>query len=248
MTALLAIAKRELFSLWVTPLAWILLGLFTLLNGATFVTIVTTLTETTENVIDLGPIQAFYGQSVFIPLGYLVFCPVLTMRSLAEERRSGTAETLLCTRASATAIVLGKYLALVLTYVALWTPTLLYPFILRETGQVEWPVVASSYLGVLGLGLGFLSIGLFTSALSTNQLIAAALSSAIVCLLLLCGVAAQLFVESPLHDIFSHLSVQAQLAEMAQGVVSSSRLVFSITLITLPLFFATRAVESWRDA
>jgi ABC-2 type transport system permease protein len=217
------------------------------LNGAAFVTIVTTLSETTESVIDLGPMQAFFGQSVFVPLGYLIFCPVLSMRSLAEERRSGTAETLLCTRATATTIVLGKYLALALTYVALWVPTLLYPVILRQTGQIEWPVVASSYLGVLCLGLGFLAVGVFTSALSTNQLIAAALSGTIVVIYLLCGVAAQLFVDTRLHDVFLYLSVQAHLAEAAQGIVSLARLIHGMTLIALPLFLAVRAVERWRN-
>lgn len=248
MTALWAIAKRELFSLWVTPLGWLLLGLFTLISGGAFVTVCTALSETTEHLLDLGPVQAFYGQSVFVPLGYLVFCPVLSMRSLSEERRQGTAETLLSTRATATAIVLGKYLALSLTYVALWLPTLLYPVILRQTGQIEWPVVASSYLGVLSLGLGFLAIGVLTSALTTNQLIAAALSGAVVLFYLLSGVGAQLFIDTRFQDVFRYLSVQSHLAEFAQGIVSLGRLVHAITLLVLPLFLAIRVVEGWRDA
>ncbi|MGC4064554.1 MAG: hypothetical protein QM784_07910 [Polyangiaceae bacterium] len=247
MSAVIAIAKRELLSLWVTPLAWLLLGLMTALNGAAFVAIVTTLQETTESVIDLGPTQAFFGQSVFVPLGYLIFCPVLTMRSLSEERRSGTAETLLSTRASATAIVLGKYLSLVATFVVLWLPSVLYPVILRNTGTIEWTVVASSYLGVLGLGFGFLAVGLYASALSSNQLVAAAVSGAVIAFFLVCGVAERLFLEGPLHAIVSHVSVQSLLTEFAQGIVSSKRLVFMTSLVLVSLFFAARAVERWRD-
>lgn len=247
MTALIAIAKRELFSLWVTPMGWLLLGLFTLLNGAAFVAIVTTLSDTTTSVIDLGPVQAFYGQSVFVPLGYLVFCPVLTMRSLSEERRQGTAETLLSTQATSTSIVLGKYLALAVSYLILWLPSILYPFILRDTGHVEWAVVFSSYLGVLGLGLGFVAVGLLTSAMTTNQLVAAALASSIILLFLLAGVAEQLFVDSRLQPLFSALSVQAHLTEATQGVVSLKRLIHALSLIALPLFLAVRAVEQWRE-
>jgi ABC-2 type transport system permease protein len=243
----LAIAKRELLSLWVTPLAWLLLGLLTALNGAAFVAVVTALQETTDSVIDLGPTQAFFGQSVFVPLGYLIFCPVLTMRSLSEERRSGTFETLLSTRASATAIVLGKYLSLVSTFVILWLPSVLYPVILRNTGVIEWPVVASSYVGVLGLGLGFLAVGLHASALSSNQLVAAALSGAVISAFLICGVAERLFLDGAMHALFAHLSVQSLLAEFAQGIVSTKRLVLMTSLVVLPLFFAVRAVEHWRD-
>lgn len=248
MIPLWAIAKRELLSLWVTPLAWLLLFVFTLLNGAAFITVITALSDTTASFLDLGPVQAFYGQSVFVPLGYLVFCPILAMRSLAEERRQGTAETLLSTRATSTMIVLGKYLALAVTYVTLWVPTLLYPWILRQTGHIEGTVVASSYLGVLSMGLGFLAVGVLTSALSTNQLISAALCGAFILLYLLCGVGAQLFAGTRLYDVFYYLSVQAHLTEFAQGIISRGRLLHSLTLITLPLFLAVRAVENWRDA
>ena len=247
MSPTFAIAKRELYALWVTPLAWILLGLFTLLYGAALITILTTLLETTDNVIDLGPMQAFFGQSIFIPLGYLIFCPALSMRALAEERHRGTAETLLSTRATATHIVVGKYLALAITYIALWTPTLLYPTILRNAGLVEWSVVASSYFGVIGLGLGFLAIGLLASAATNNQLVSAALSSALVFLFLLAGTAEQLTQDTPLHIWFYHLSVQAFLAETAQGILSLKRVVYVVTLTALPLFLATIAVERWRN-
>jgi ABC-2 type transport system permease protein len=247
MKALIAIARRELFSLWVTPLGWLLLGLFTLLNGAAFVAIVTALSESTQSTIDWGPMQAFYGQSIFVPLGYLVFCPVLTMRSLSEERRQGTAETLLSTQATSTSIVFGKYLALAVSYLILWLPSLLYPFILRNTGHVEWTVVLSSYLGVLGLGLGFVAVGEFASSITTNQLVAAALSSALILLFILAGVAEQLLVDSPLRPIFLSFSVQAHLTEAAQGIISLRRLVHAATIILLPLFLAVRAVERWRE-
>lgn len=247
MTAALAIAKRELYSLWVTPLAWVLLGLFTVLNGAAFVATLTTLLDTSLLSIDLGPMQAFFGQSVYVPLGYLIFCPVLTMRSLAEERHRGTAETLLCTSASGAQIVLGKYLALSVTYIALWVPTLAYPVILRDTGFVEWPVVLACYMGVIGLGLGFIAIGVLASAVTRNQLVAAALSGGLVFLFLLSGTAEQLTQESTFHAWFHHLSVQALLAESAQGILSVKRAVFALTLIAVPLMVAGRVVENWRE-
>jgi ABC-2 type transport system permease protein len=243
-----SVARRELFSLWVTPLAWLLLCSFLLMNGAAFIATLGSMLAFGSNGIDVGPLQAYYGQSIFIPLGYLLVCPLLSMRTLAEERRSGTAELLLSAPISSTGIVVGKYLALAITYVGMWLPTLLYPFILRDTGQVEWAVVATTYLGVIGLGLGFIGVGLLSSALAANQLVAAVTSGTLIFLLMLCGVGEQVYQEGPLHTLLSHLSIQSHLTECAQGILSLRRLAYLATLIVLPLFLAARAVERWREA
>jgi len=248
MAGVWSVARRELFSLWVTPLAWLLLCAFLLMNGAAFVATLGSLTAFGMNGIDVGPLQAYYGQSIFIPLGYLLVCPLLSMRTLAEERRTGTAELLLSAPISSASIVVGKYLALAFTYLGMWLPTLLYPFILRNTGHVEWAVVASSYIGVVGLGLGFLGVGVLTSSLTTNQLLAAVFSGTLVFLLMLCGVGEQIYQDGPWHAVLAHLSIQSLLTECAQGIVSTRRLVYLATLVVLPLFLAARAVDRWRDA
>lgn len=242
-----AVARRDLFSLWVTPLAWLLLCAFLLMNGAAFATVVGSLATLDTAGIDVGPVQAFFGQSVFVPLGYLLVCPLLSMRALAEERRAGTAELLLSSPIGAASIVLGKFCALAITYAALWLPTLLYPFVLRDTGYIEWPVVATTYFGVIGLGLGFVSVGLWVSALTETPILAAAIAGASVFLFLLCGVAEQLVATGLTHEILAHLSVQSCLTECSQGILSLRRLLYLMTLIVLPLFLAVRAVENWRE-
>lgn len=248
MSGLWAVLRRELFSLWVTPIAWVLLCAFLLMNGAAFTAMLGSLVAFGSSGIDLGPLQIFFGQSVFLPLGYVLVCPLLAMRTLAEERRSGTAELLLSSPIGSAQIVIGKYLALCLTYIGMWLPTLLYAFILRDTGQIEWAVVTTSYVGVLGLGLGFIAIGSFASAVTSNPLIAAMSAGTFIVLLLLCGVAEQVYADGNLHELFSHVSIQALLSECAQGVLSLRRLVYMTTLIVVPLTFTIRAVDHWRDS
>ena len=247
MSGVLSIARRELFGLWVTPLAWLLLCAFSFVNGAAFIATLSSYANFDAGAIDVGPLQAFYGQSIFVPLGYLLLCPLLSMRTLSEERRAGTAELLLSAPLTSASIVIGKYLALAVTYVAMWLPTLLYPVILRNTGQVEWPVVATSYLGVIGLGLGFLGFGVLTSAITTNQLLAAVFSGTMIFVLMLCGVGEQLYTAEPLHSLFSQLSIQSLLSECAQGIVSVRRVVYIVSWIVLPLFWAGRVVDGWRE-
>lgn len=247
MTLIWAVARRELLSLWVTPLAWSLLCAFSLINGAAFVATLNSLVTFGAAGIDVGPTQAFYGQSIFVPLGYLLLCPLLTMRSLAEERRAGTAELLLSSPLSSGQIVMGKYLALSITYLCMWLPTLLYPYILRDTGYIEWRVVGASYVGVIGLGLGFVSVGLLASAAVRNQLVAALLNGTLIFALLLSGLAEQTYQDEPLHSLLSQLSIASLLAECGQGILSLQRLVYLASLVALPLFLATRLVERWRD-
>ncbi|HEX3855232.1 MAG TPA: ABC transporter permease, partial [Polyangiaceae bacterium] len=148
MNGFLAIYRREVLSLWVTPLAWVLLTVFLLLQGAIFYSIITHFASMTEVSVDTGPLQAYFGQeSIFLLMTLLLVCPALTMRVFAEERRSGTIEALLTAPVTAASVVLGKYAALLTTYALIWAPTLLYVVILRKTGIVDWGVVGSSYLG-----------------------------------------------------------------------------------------------------
>jgi ABC-2 type transport system permease protein len=248
MTALGAIIRRELLALWVTPLGWVLLVAFLLLEGGAFAAIVTALSVSTDASLDVGVTQAFYGQSVFVPLSYLLLCPALTMRAFAEEKQRGTLDVLLGAPMASVTIVLGKYLAALLSFLLFWSTTLFFPLVLRQTGQIEWSVVASSYVGILAVGAGFLSLGVLASALSSSQFVALALSSTTIFALVLFGVGEQVLEEGYINALFSHVSIQSQLAESSQGLLSLSRFVFDATLVLLPLVAATRLVNSWRTS
>ena len=95
MSGALAIFRRELLGLWVTPLAWVMLVVFLLIQGLSFYSIVVHVSSMTSASIDSGPVQAYFGQSIFLLVSLLLVCPALTMRVFAEERKSGTIEALL---------------------------------------------------------------------------------------------------------------------------------------------------------
>lgn len=246
MTGFLAVFKREMLSLWVTPLAWVLLVAFLLIQGLSFYSIVLHITSMTQLAIDQGPVQAYFGQSIFVLVSLLLVCPALTMRLFAEERRSGTIESLLTAPVTPAAVVLGKYLATLATYVALWAPTLLYIVILRDTGSVDWPVVGSSYLGVLGVGAGYLALGTLMSAMTKSQLLAFLLTALVQFGLFILGIGEYIFEPGFLHSLSSHVSVLTQMDEFSKGVVDLRRLVFDASLVGLPLFVTVRVVDSWR--
>lgn len=246
MSGTLPIFRREMLSLWVTPLAWVLLVVFLLIQGLSFYSIVVHVSSMTSASIDSGPVQAYFGQSIFLLVSLLLVCPALTMRVFAEERRSGTIEALLTAPVTPAGVVFGKYLATLATYVAMWLPTLLYILILRNTGQVDWRVVGSSYLGVFGVGAGYLAVGTLMSAMTRSQLTAFVLTMLVIFGLFILGIGEYVFDAGPLRDVSTHVSVLSQMDEMSKGIVDLRRLVFDGTLVALPLFVTVRVVDSWR--
>ncbi|HTB63499.1 MAG TPA: ABC transporter permease [Opitutales bacterium] len=146
-----------------------------------------------DSELHSDPPTTLYFRMFFIPVFFVV--PLLTMKSLAEERRFGTLETLLTTPASALEIVLAKYFAAYLFYVALWALTLLFPWIaitylhanqpdspLRDTGSL-----IGGFLFVCFSGLLYIAIGVFASSLTRNTLVAGMLSFSMLFVLIIGG-------------------------------------------------------------
>lgn len=240
------IFKRELFAAFVTPLAWVVITAFLLVQGVHFFLIVTHFANQAELSADSGPVQAFFGQTILLYLPLLFICPLLTMRSFAEERRSGTIETLLTAPVSTVGVVLAKYAAALVTYVAMWAPTALYMVIVGRSGEVDWRVVGSSYLAILGVGGGYLAIGTMTSALTKSQLLAAVTSAMCLVLLFFVGIGEFIIVDGPGHELCAYVSVWSQMNDFSKGIVDLRRLVLDASLIVLPLFVTVRAVDAWR--
>lgn len=246
MSGMLAILRRELLSFWVTPLAWVMLVAFLLLQGLSFQLTVEHFAKFTTLSVDYGPVQGYFS-SPFIPLTLLLICPALPMRLFAEERRTGNMDALLSAPVSAVAIVFGKYMATLISYALLWLPTLMYVVILRNVSEIDWGVTGCSYLAVLAIGASYLGIGTLCSALTRSQLTALLLTLLLVFGLFLLGIGERIFDPGPLLDIASHVSMLSQMEELSKGVIDLRRIVFDVSTVGLSLFLTTRLVESWRS-
>jgi len=241
------IYKRELFAFFVTPLAWVLITVFLVVQGMNFFWIVDTFATRTDAMSDQTPLQAFFGNTVLLYLVLFLLVPPMTMRLFAEERRSGTIESLMTAPVSSVAVVLAKYAAVVTTYAAMWAPTLLYVVILRRAADVDWDAAAAAYLGVMIVGAGYLAIGLLMSALTKSQFLALVLTALVILGLFILGIGEFIAREGSLaKDVCQHVSVWAQMTDFSSGVIDSRHLVFCGTLVVLPLFMAVRVVDAWR--
>ncbi len=247
MSSFWPIFKRELFAFFVTPLAWVLITVFLLVQGMHFFLLVDHFASVGQAASDQTPLQAFFGNTVLLYVVLFLLVPPMTMRLFAEERRSGTIESLMTAPVSSVAVVLAKYGAVLTTYLAMWAPTALYLVILRQTGDVDLHVAASAYLGVLLVGATYLAIGLLMSAITKSQFLALVLTALLVLALFILGVGEFVTKEGTLmHAICAHVSVWAHMNDFASGIVDSRRLVFYLSVSGLCLFTTVRAVDAWR--
>lgn len=241
------IYKRELFAFFVTPLAWVLITVFLLVQGMHFFLLVDHFASAGQTLSDQTPLQAFFGNTVLLYLVLFLLIPPMTMRLFAEERRSGTIESLMTAPVSSVAVVLAKYGAVLTTYVAMWAPTVLYLAILRQTGELDWNAAAAAFLGVFLVGAGYLALGTMMSAITKSQFLALVLTALVILALFILGIGEFVTRDGTLmHDVCAHVSVWAHMNDFASGVVDSRRLVFYGSLVFVPLFSTVRAVDAWR--
>lgn len=242
MSGVATIAARELRSYFFSPLAWVVATGFLFINGLWFQLILDYLNDPRAQAT-MTPLQVFFsGFGFWISL--LFVGPVLTMRLLAEERRTGTLEMLLTAPVTEGRVVLGKFLGALLFYAFLWVPTLAYVAILARELPLDWGPVGASYLGALGIGALYLSIGTFTSSLTRNQVIAAVAAFALTFLTFVPAFLDGLVNDPGVRDVVGYLNLLQHMDEFGKGIVDTRRLVYYLTGTGLFLFLASRAVEA----
>ncbi len=246
MSAFLATLSRELRAYFFSPLAYIVMAVLLVVNGFVFWLIVSFLSDPRASTG--APLELFFGQTFFFWLILLFMTPVLTMRLLSEERRSGTIEVLMTAPITEAQVVLGKYVAALSFYIALWVPTLAYAGVIARYSTVDWGPVASGYLGIVGVGALFLAVGVLASAVTRSQLIAALLTFVILVPMFTFGLLENLINNEIAKQIFGYLNLWQHMDDFAKGIVDSRRLVYYASATVFLLFLATRtlAVKKWR--
>ena len=246
MRGLLAVLGRELRAYFFSPLAYIVLTFFLLVQGYYFSLIIAYLSDPRASAGK--PLELFFGQTIFTWLVLLFAGTFLTMRLISEELRSGTIETLMTAPVTETQVVLGKYFAAFVFYLFLWAPTLVYVAIVRAATPVDWGPIAASYLGIVGIGALFLSVGVFASATSKNQIVAAIVTFTCLLVLFSAGLMENLFQGEVAKKILGHMNLWQHMDDWSKGIVDTRRIVYYLTGTGFFLFLTGRALaaKKWR--
>lgn len=232
------IAYRELKSFFVSPIAYVVSALFLVAMGYLFSLILI-------NTRDAS-LRNTFSNMVFV---LLLLAPALTMKLLADEQRMGTIELLLTSPVHDWQVVVGKYLSSLILYAVMFVgPTLYYVLILKVFGDPDFGPIITGYLGILLLGASFLAIGVFTSSLTQNQVIAYVAGLVILILLWIADAAGGIAGFGPVANALSYLAITQHYDNFFRGIVDSADIVYSLSIVAVSLFLATQILQTrrWR--
>jgi gliding motility-associated transport system permease protein len=240
---LFAIVGREWRAYFFSPLAYVILTAYMFLNGWIFSRIVAFLSTPGAPHERFLPLMF---TNTFFWIFTLFIVPILTMRLLAEERRSGTLEVLLTSPVSEATVVLGKFLGALGFFLVLWIPSLIFIVYLRSQTAVDLGSVASGYLGITLIGAYFLSIGTFASTLTRNQILAAILAFAMLIPIFSVGLFAS-GADPGRQNLIGYLNVWDHMDEFARGVVDTRRLVYYLSAMAFFLLLSSVTLASKKE-
>ena len=241
MRALAAIVKREFFSYFVSPLAYVVLTAFLLINGYVFYAILLALNapETPRTAL-----MSLFFTNVFYWIFMMLISAIISMRLLSEERKSGSIEALLTAPVSEGTVVAGKFIGGWCFFLFLWLPTVLYALLLARHGSVDPGPVAAGYLGIALIGAVFISAGTFASAVTKNQIVAAIIGFVFILGIFIAGVFKDFVTDPVLRDTLSYLNLLEHMEDFARGIVDTRRLIYCASTVVFFLFLSTRALDA----
>lgn len=242
---MITVARRELAAYFRSPVSYLVLTLFLLVEGYSFWLFVELLNgrATPHGAV----LQYFFGGTFLYWLFLMFIVSVVTMRLIAEERRTNTIEPLLTAPVTDAGVVLGKFLGALGFYAALWAPTVLYIFLLAHYApeRPDTGPVLTGYLGTLLVGASALSLGLLASSLTRNQILAAVLSFVGLTLLLLTGAMGDALIRSgPFVPVLRHVNLFRHMEDFGRGILDTRHVVYHLGLIAIALFAATRLLRA----
>jgi ABC-2 type transport system permease protein len=254
MTNILAIAQKELRSYFASPIAYIVIGIWALLYGYFYASLLAYFVRQSMQMSQFGGAQPVNINEQMIRLLFqnvtilvLFLMPGITMRTYSEEKRSGTIELLLTSPVTDMQIILGKFFGALALYAAMLAVTLIHIGILFWFGNPEWKPIATTYLGLLLFGGCFISVGLLISSLTKNQIVAFTASFGVFLLLWIIDWMGS-FAGPTVNSLLTYLSVIGHLEDFTKGVLDTTHLIYYLSFITFGLFLTAKSVdtERWR--
>lgn len=245
--AFFVLLKRELGAVALSPIAYVTFVLLYVVNGFSFQFLLYAISKNSA-LQNMSIMQVFFG-TFFYWIVIIISVPILTMRLFSEEYKSGTIELLLTAPVTDWDVILSKYVSQVLFYLALWLPTLFYlgifQILTKNQIPLNWGPVILTYAMVLLVGMFYLAVGLFTSALSRNQVLAAFASFALIILVFFAGFLGFGSSNSVFQDMISYISVLGHMQTFSKGIFDTRPIIFYLSC-TVFFLLLTHQVMSYR--
>ena len=241
MKIILIITKRELASFFDSLIAYIIIIVFLALSG-----FFTWLYGSTIFLINQASLEVFFSIAFWI---FVLFIPAITMRTLAEEKKSGTIELLTTRAATDWQIVSGKFLSCFILIGIAILASIPYYFTVSQLGPIDHGAVLGGYFGLLLISAAYISIGIFISSTTNNQFVAF-LITFFICLIfhILFEVLSNYFTGVG-GDFLNYLSIRNHFDSIKRGVVDSRDIIYFLSIIAIGLILAQTMLSkrNWRN-
>jgi ABC-2 type transport system permease protein len=233
-----ALTQRELAASFFSPIAYVVATVFLVATGYLFMS--NTLIEGGE-----ASVRPLLDSMAWL----LIFAiPMLTMRALSEEFSTGTIEALMTAPVTDIEVVFGKFLGVLIFYAALLLTTLFHVILLRIFGAADLGVIIYGYIGMLLLGALYVAVGIFASAITKYQLVAALIAMGVLCIFSIVVDSFASWRGGAWRVVLSNINVLHHFEDFSKGILDTSALVFFISATIFFLFLAVKVLESrrWR--
>ena len=232
-----AIFRREVLSYFTSPIGYIFLAAFYASSAVIF----------SLNSLEQGSTQLdnLFAQLMII---LIVLIPILTMRTMSEEKKNKTDQCLLTAPVSLFGIVAGKFLAALLIYVLGVAITVVYAIVVSAFSTPDWNVIVGNIVGLVLLGAAFIAVGIFCSSFTENQVVSAVTSFIVMIVLYLFSTIGNLIPVEFISKIFSRLSFLERYYCFTYGLFDLSNALFFISAVVVFLFLTVRVIEKRRWA
>lgn len=253
MTVVAAIAKRELMGFFASPVGWLCLVGFSLVSGLFFALMTSEFTVMAAQAaynpymadkVDVGLwlIQPYFANTAIL---LLMLAPAVTMRLFAEDRKQGSFELLMASPIGSGQIACGKYLGALGFMTAMVATTLPFIGFLYWVHTPDTGLILCGYAATWLMGAAFVAVGLLTSAMTENQIVALILGFGMLLIVWLMSTADSM-IGGTAGTVLAEISILPHVEQLMKGLLHSSDVVYFITFIGVCLFATSQRVESYR--
>ena len=231
MNNILAVLKKELRSYFNSPIAYIIITVFLAIAGWFF--------ATGMFLVNEASVRNVFG---VIPLIFIFFIPAITMRLISEEKKIGTIELMLTMPLKDSEIILGKFFAsVVLLFIALLF-TLVYVITISLMGNPDGGPIWGGYIGLLLMGSAYLSIGIYASSITENQIVSFIVAFIIIFIFFMMD-KVLVFVPAALAPILEYMSIDFHFNNITRGVIDSRDVIYYLSLTIFALSLASHSLS-----
>jgi len=225
------IFKKEFKAYFVSPIAYIVISVFLLVTGWFFFT--------EFFIYDQADMRIFFAR---LPMVFAFIIPAITMRLFSEEFNTGSYEILLTMPVTFPNVIIGKFMAAVAFIGAMLVPTISYPIFISFVGKLDWGPVCAGYFGAIMLGAAFSAVGIFSSSITRNQIVAFITGTAI-CFSLTLVERMMFFVPVSVVTVLEYLGANIHFQNVSKGIIDSRDILYFISISFIALYGANLVIQ-----